>query len=354
MLEKEKNLTINDIAAMAGVAKSTVSEVINNNQKLRVSQKTFEKVRQIIEKYNYIPQDSARALSTKRTYQIGFLVSSRVTLGLSNSYFSTIESGVSKACKEHGYQMVVSTYDLSTIKDFVMPEKLRRRSVDGIVIAGAIDQAVLKLIKLLNIPYIVFGWSDDDNVLSLKYDIVSTYVRIMEYLYGLNHRRICISYYYDTSKEDYLVALKKFNDSLTVKDFSLLCLPAVGDDEFENGRDFATEWLTLPAGERFTAFCGNDQSCCGFLAAINRASVKCPGEISIISGCNSALCQWNSQPVTAVNQKSYESGYIAADSLISLLDNKKSLAEVKEILRRQCKPLELIIRDTTGQAPVFK
>ena len=50
MLEKEKNLTINDIAAMAGVAKSTVSEVINNNQKLRVSQKTFEKVRQIIEK----------------------------------------------------------------------------------------------------------------------------------------------------------------------------------------------------------------------------------------------------------------------------------------------------------------
>ncbi len=350
----EKKLTIKDIAAMAGVAKSTVSEVINNNPKLRVSQRTFEKVRQIIEKHNYIPQDSARALSTRRTYQIGFLVSSKVTLGLSNSYFSTIESGVGEACKAQGYQMVVSTYDLSTIKDFVMPEKLRRRSIDGLVIAGAIDEAVLKLIEPLNIPYIVFGWLFNDNVLCFKQDYISTYVRIMEYLYGLNHRKVCFSYYYEISKKTYTAAFKKFNDSLAIKDFSLQYQLVNGDNEFENGRGIAEEWLKQPAGERYTAFCGNDQSCSGFLAEINRTSQNCPGEISIISGCDSALCEWNSQPITAVNQKSYESGYIAADLLISLLENRKSLAEVKDLLREQCKPLDLILRDTTGKAPSFK
>ncbi len=349
----EKKLTIKDIAAMAGVAKSTVSVVINNNLKSRISQKTFEKVRQIIEKYNYIPQDSARALSTRRTYQIGFLVSSKVTLGLSNSYFSTLESGIGEACKNQGYQMLVSTYDLSTIKGFVMPEKLRRRSVDGIVITGAVDNAVLKLIAQLNIPYIVCGIFGD-NTLCFQQDMVATYVRIMEYLYGLNHRRVCFSYYYEILKETYLAALEKFNDSLTAKDFSLDCQLARGDNEFENGRDIAMKWLKLPAGERFTAFCGNDQACCGFLAAVNRTSRKCPREISIISGCNTALCEWSPLPITAVNQKSYESGYIVADLLISLLENRKSISEVKDALRQQYKPLDLIIRNTTGKAPVFK
>jgi len=354
MQAKEKKITIKDIAAMSKVAKSTVSEVINNNRKARVSQKTFEKVQRIIEKYNYIPQGSAKALSTSRTYQIGFLVSSKITLGLSNSYYSTIEAGISKACNEHGYQMLVSTYDISTLQDFVIPSKLRNRSVDGVVVAGAVDKAVLKLIEKLNIPYIVFGWIDDDNALCFRHDIVTTYVNIMKYLYGLNHRRVCFSYYYDATREIYCAASTRFNASLTVKDFSLHCHVARGDNEFENGRELAVEWLKMPAEERFTAFCGNDQSCCGFLAEINRVSRKCPSEISIISGCDTILCEWNSLPITAVSYKTYENGYIATDLLISLIDNRKKISQVKEALAQQYKPLELVIRSTTGKAPAFQ
>ena len=44
-LQPRKALTIKEIAQLAGVAKSTVSEVINNNSKSRVSVKTFEKVK---------------------------------------------------------------------------------------------------------------------------------------------------------------------------------------------------------------------------------------------------------------------------------------------------------------------
>ena len=60
-----KRMTISDIARLAGVAPSTVSEVVNNDPKSRVSRKTFDKVRKVIDKYNYVPSPQARALITK-------------------------------------------------------------------------------------------------------------------------------------------------------------------------------------------------------------------------------------------------------------------------------------------------
>jgi DNA-binding LacI/PurR family transcriptional regulator len=154
-IKTEKRLTISDIAAMAGVSKAAVSGVLN--KKSRVGQETEKKILSIIKKYNYVPQDSARALSTKRTYQIGYLVSSQVTLGLANSTFATYLAGVGDCCQQRGYRMMASSYDMTKVENFLIVEKLRQRCVDGLILTGLFDSKIIDNLRSLKIPIIFIG-----------------------------------------------------------------------------------------------------------------------------------------------------------------------------------------------------
>ena len=62
----KKKLTINDIAKLCGVGKSTVSRVINQDP--MVNEETRQKVNQIIEKYQFTPSKSARAMPVSYTH----------------------------------------------------------------------------------------------------------------------------------------------------------------------------------------------------------------------------------------------------------------------------------------------
>lgn len=348
--KKKKKITIKEIAELAGVAKSTVSEVINNNRKSRVSAKTFAKVKCIIDKYNYVPQISAKALSSHRTYQIGYLVSSKVTLGLANAYFSTIEAGVNKACQEYGYQMLVSTYDLSTIKNFVMPQKLMQRSVDALVIAGLVSEEVMIQLKSLNIPYIIAGGEYDEDVLCLRADMRSTYLKMLKYFADLGHELIGFGSSNQIATKSFVQAFKNRQD----KKLKAIFATQAEANEFETGVKHAQNWLKADKSEKYTVFMANDQICIGFLSELLKNNVKCPDEISIMACSDTTSCKWNSLPVSAAESLLEEHGFMACELLVELLENKKSISEVKATLLKEHRPHELIIRATTGKAPELK
>ncbi len=350
LMESNRVFTIKEIAAFAGVAKSTVSEVVNNNPKSRVSAKTFRKVKSIIDKYNYVPQISARTLATRRTFQIGFLVSTKATLGLSNAYFSTIESGASDACKERDYQMVVSTYDLSDIKNFVMPKKLSQRSVDALIIAGSVSQEVLNELQSLPIPFIVIGGEYSEDILCLRSNIQLTYFNIVDYLMKHGHRSICCGSSDKVSHHDLEKGMSHV-PKITAKELRISYNLFHGGNEYINGVKLAEDWLCTPTAQRFTAFLSNGQTCCGFLAKLVNKGIKCPEEISIISCSDTYLCEWNSIPISAAASPLAEFGILAATSLIDLLEGKKDICTVKEALQKMYRPYDLIIRKTTGPAP---
>lgn len=69
---KENKLSIKDIARLAGVSVATVSRVINQNG--RFSKETERKVLDIIEQYNYRPNELARGLRVHKTQVIGVIV----------------------------------------------------------------------------------------------------------------------------------------------------------------------------------------------------------------------------------------------------------------------------------------
>src|SRR5665647_2224960 len=68
----DMNLTIRDIAKLAGVSHTTVSRVINNHPS--VKPETKEKIKRIIKDLNFSPHVSARSLSSGKTYTVGLLI----------------------------------------------------------------------------------------------------------------------------------------------------------------------------------------------------------------------------------------------------------------------------------------
>lgn len=131
------NYTIKDIAAELGVSITTVSLIINNRP-CRVSEKTRKEVLDLVKKYNYTPNSSARALVTKKTETIGLIVPD-----ISNPFFSELAKGVERAAQKNNYSVIFCNSDNKAKKDIKNTALLISKQVDGLILVPSMgDQDV--------------------------------------------------------------------------------------------------------------------------------------------------------------------------------------------------------------------
>jgi len=348
-----KRMTIGDIARLAGVARSTVSEVVNNDPKSRVSRKTFEKVRRIIEEYDYIPSPSARALTTRKTRQLGFLVSATATLGLANSYFSLILAGIERACTERDYRCLVSRYDLSLVENFVTPPELRQRGIDGLIIAGILGDSSEQL-KSLGIPIGIVGLADDDAFFQLSADSVATFAHVLRYLAGEGHRKILLPCFGETEFRELSEAVERCNAGRKEPLIPVFSTEVVAGDEFEHGTELADQVFADSRCRGCTALLANDQISCGFMHRMRQRGLRIPDEFSVVSSCDTPFCRWNTIAISACGTAQAEHGYIMGCRMIDLLEEKMSLGEIRAELRKWYVPWPLTVRESSGKAPITK
>ncbi|MFI3173535.1 MAG: LacI family DNA-binding transcriptional regulator, partial [Eubacteriales bacterium] len=122
-------VTIADVAKEAGVSISTVSRVINNTKV--VSPELRQKVFDVIEKNNFIPNALAQGLVTNRTKVIGVVVPD-----ISNSVFGELTKGINEVCSQKGYTIMVCESGGKEEKELQLLKVLEDRKIDGILFAG--------------------------------------------------------------------------------------------------------------------------------------------------------------------------------------------------------------------------
>ena len=354
-----KTITIKDIARLAGVAKSTVSEVLNNNRRMRASKATCEKVKKVIDEYQYKPQSFARGLSTRRTYQLGFLVSTKAVPGLANIYYGMALAGVEAVCTERGYRCMVTCCDLSDVEKFVIPDKLQQRCVDALVLAGTISAEAATIIRNLGIPVCTVGTSLNKDIMQVCEYTGTDYFMIFEHFYANGHRRALAIYDNEKGRERIIDSILAVNaahsdDPLLVEvvndchDQEDCC----GLSEFQRGSRFAERFAKTPVGNRATAVFGNDQVCTGFIQTAFTNGLQCPRDFSIIAGCDSILCEWAAVSISAIEDHIFQHGRLAANLMIDLLDKCRTKEEVSKIARQEHGKAKLIIRASDGPVPI--
>lgn len=341
-----------DIAQRAELSVSTVSDVLRNRvAKVKVSDRTRERVLSLAKEIGYEPNAAAHALATGKTYNIGFLLSSKTTLGLANYYFGSYLSGVGDACKERGYNCLVSAYDLSSIEDLIVPAKLRKKNVDGIIITGYVEDEVVNVLSQYDVPVVMVGESVDrprNNLLTVTRDIVEEWSRIFNYLHQTGCTRIGVAEVEAKRVQKSLqTAIGNFrNQHGDAVEFTVY-KASYDVNQFDHAEQVAVEWLAQTPSTRPDGIVSHDQWCAGFLSAIVRAGIAIPDEASVVSTCDTVHCQYGNPRISALSVPLFDHAKDIAHLLVDYIEGKIGFNEAGKRASQLQVAGELVVRETS-------
>lgn len=128
----EKKLTINDIARLSGVSKSTVSRVITGSGYVRDD--TREKVERVIRMHSFQPSASAQTLSGHTSHTIGVVIPE-----IGNTFYQDLFTGISTVLDENGYTVIYCNTDNDEAKEEKALMNLQGQQVRGLIYAPAVS-----------------------------------------------------------------------------------------------------------------------------------------------------------------------------------------------------------------------
>ncbi len=330
--------TLEQIAEIAQVSRSTVSRVINNDP--NVSDKTRTKVLDVIEKIHFQPNMAARSLAGGRTRIIGVVIPTSVSAVFADPYFSLVIQGISNACnvRDHSIMLWLAEpeYERRTVRQ-VFSNKL----LDGVIIASNVmDEPLLNSMLESDLPMVLIGrLPDQPNISFVDVDNQNSAREMVAYLLRLGYKRIGtitgpLNMIAGNDRlEGYKSALRQWNINL---DNSLVI-----EGNFAEESGYTAMQRLLPRKPE-AIFCASDAMAVGALRAIREAGYCVPGDISLASFDDMPFAARTDPPLTTVRQPIIKTGAVAAETLINLIEHP-SQAPCQVIL-----PTELVIRASCG------
>ena len=328
-----KNVTMKDIAQMAGVSKATVSMVMSKKD-ASISDATRKKILRIAKEMSYIPNSIARSLSTKKSGTIGIILPD-----ITNPFFSEMVRAIEDEAERLKYNLIICNSDNDIDKEEKYIRLLLSKLIDGVIfMSGGKSNESISLLKNNNVPFVLVdryieGYKDDYGVFCLNSQGVAEGIK---YLYEKGHRKIVFvkgRENLEVSKqrlEGYIKAMKNYgiyNDKYIFE----------GDFNVEGGI-IATEKIISIFQDLDAIFYSNDMMALGGMKTLFRNGYKIPRDISIIGFDNILISQIIEPELTTIAQPIYIMGKKACNILIDIIkgdlpDEKQVYFETKLILR---------------------
>lgn len=329
-------ITIYDIAKKANVSAMTVSKVINNTG--RISEKTRNKVRSMMEELNYVPNQMARGLVLQRTRQLFLLIAD-----ITNPFFTTLARGAEDAAKKLGYRLLFGNSDESFDKEGEYIETILGTLVDGVLFSPAGDRSCshLETLRLHKVPFVLL----DREVPGIDSDLVVGDSKegtrlLVEHFIANGHREIAlVNGSLDTStarlRQQGYIEAHKLND-LPVRDDYML--------EFGYGAhsDLAQieGWLGSVTPRPTGIVAGNNLIAVDVIRAIQQSGLRVPEDISVACFDDLGPVSDIAPFLTVAAQQAYQFGYMGVQLLVERIE----AAEPAQPWRKIMLPVELIAR----------
>jgi len=332
------NLSIKDIARLAGVAPSTVSFVINGKEKEgRISTQLAAKIQKIIQKTGYQPNRSAVSLRTGKTNMIGLIVED-----ISNSFFSQLAKSIEDMAYKIGYKVVYCSTENDNKKGAELIQMLHKQ-VDGFIITPSkgMKQAVLKLKKNkkpvvlidryfpgVNIPYVLV-----DNFTAVKNGV--------NYLVNAGYKNISIittavdQVQMQERESGYIQCLKE--NTLYHPTYTLHLKFSPSEDSYANQiKKFLLKHPKTDAVFFATNYLGIQG-----LKVLKELGKRIPEDIGVLSFDDHDIFKLYSPAITVINQPIAEMAEKSVEMLTKQMDGTGAPAQKGILLNA-----ELIVRES--------
>ncbi|WP_437112319.1 LacI family DNA-binding transcriptional regulator [Streptomyces cinnamoneus] len=327
--------TSRDVARAAGVSQATVSLVMGEKWRGRVSEPTAGAVRRAARELGYRPNLAARNLRLGRTRTALLVVPA-----LTNDFFARLYTGAARAAAEHGVGVVLypSPGGTGPAPD---PFASARATLDG-VIASSMAADALTDIREGGLPLVMLDSDPErtDAAATVNLDIADGMRQVARHLLGLGHRRIAHiaagidSWTFRVRARALAGALQGTAAEVVRTEHATLDVHA--------GRRAAERALTGPGPRPTALICDGDMLAAGACKAARRLGLRVPDDVSVTGFDDLPLATALEPELTTVRLPAEAVGEAGMRALMAVLDGKPVEAAAL--------PVDLVARRSTGPA----
>ncbi|MGD7706811.1 LacI family DNA-binding transcriptional regulator [Microlunatus sp. Y2014] len=323
-----KHATIREIAKAAGVSTATVSRAFSKPEML--SPGTVEKVRQVAADLHYVPNRSARALSTGRQGAIAIIVSD-----IANPFFSPLIRGIERQCDSADVLVLLGDTDETAAKESTLLGKLLHQS-DGVILAAP-RSGDAELTAHARQTSMVLVNRDLDGVSQVLIDSAIGMRQAVAHLAELGHQHLVYaagpadSWANGERRKAIMSAARRHKVKVT----TLKALRPTHEAGIKLAPDVVASGATAVIA--FDDILGQ-----GIMAGIWAAGLSVPDDMSVI-GCDDITAARSYPAMTAISADVIAAGERAAETLLEVIQEGRAQEPV--II-----PTRLVVRDSTGPA----
>lgn len=327
MIKRTKGVTISQVAEAAGVARSSVSRAFTRPDML--SPETVERIMKAAEAMGYVPNHTARALSTGRHGNIGLIVPD-----IANPFFPPMIQAAQLEADRSDFCIFLG----NTEENPKQEDKLVGRfagQVEGLVLASSRLSDERIRAHAGKLPLVLIN-RDLDGIPRVLIDSGSGVREAVEHLVKLGHRKIAYVSGPSTSwsNKQRRSAMRAAASGLGV---AVETVPAVLPS-YNSGRNAVGAILATGAT---AAVAFDDLTAQGVLAGLAEKSISVPLDFSVI-GCDDVLGAVTYPALTSVSNRSMEAGRVAVFLLLDMLQSR-AVRDVRYVLETH-----LVMRETTA------
>jgi LacI family transcriptional regulator len=327
--------TITTVARLANVSVASASRALNG---IRTSPATFERVIAAAESVGYVPNAAARSLRSRRTGQIAFAMPD-----VGNPVYTAMVASIQEVARTGGVRLLLHSTGADPEDELAMVRDLKHRHVDGLILATLdVTPTHVDELKHAAAPVVVIGHPSG----AVLVDTVRAFSRkgaaeAVRHLHAVGRRRIAFVNG-PTHTAPGSARRRGYLDGLR----------SCGLERDERLVEVADDFMVEPgrrAGEALLArvrpdaiLCANDLLAVGVLAALRDAMLAVPSDVALVGMDNSDLSQLTWPPLTTVDLGSFERARIAAELLLSRIEEPGREAQVVGVEPR------LVVRASSG------
>jgi DNA-binding LacI/PurR family transcriptional regulator len=322
--------TLEQVAALAGVSRATVSRVVNGSP--RVSPVVRARVERAVAKLGYVPNRAARSLVTRRADSVALVVSEPHARFFSEPFFAGVVRGVSAVLAETGVQLLLliaqDLPDRPGDRPGGPPGPPGRGRLERHVVGGHVDGVLLAslhgddplpgTLERAGVPAVLVGrpagtaaasYVDADNRGGAR--------KAVDHLVALGRRRIATI----AGPPDMGVGqdrLDGYRDGLAAAGLAGAGdLVETGDFTDEGGAAAMDRLLARPGPPVDAVFAASDLMAAGALRALRAAGRRVPDDVAVVGFEDSAVARYAHPPLTTVRQPIEELGRQATRLLLA-------------------------------------
>ena len=338
------DVSIKQVAKLAGVSIATVSRCINMPEK--VTEKTRLKVQDAILQTGYSPNTLAQSFRRGRTNLVMVVLPS-----VGDPFFTAVMRGIRSAARTKGYSIVIQETQFNTMSADEIGAMLVSRQTDGIILLASMSPFGTEILSAQShkrLP-IVIGCETVSPELSgfpsVHIDNVAAAREATNYLIDQGHERIAMIYGQASSllTKDRELGYRAAMDEagLTIENGWVLD----GQLTIAGARHSTRGLLEHP--QRPTAiFCATDEMAIGALHEVRAAGLTVPRDISIVGFDDIRYAEVTEPPLTTIRQPAEEIGERVMYRMCRRIEQGTRGVGDPEIVSH-----ELVVRQSVGPPP---